>query len=293
MQSKGQRVVYFTTVSIFLAIFLTIVLTLGYIFLYSALTGTPQAMVYQIKSNQINLQVLFMIGIFLVSSVLYAQYQKTRFNTWYHIDKTLNLGDLMLGLVFILCSLPFLVFVAEQIEHLPLPDTIKAFADDLKLNGEASMKSFMTFDNFIGFFKIFVIAGIFAGYCEEIFFRGFLLKNIFHQTQKPFLAIGVSAFVFALFHGSVYNLLSLFMVGLALGYIYYLSENLNLTILMHGIYNGFQIVLYYLHTEHLIPFDILNDSVAQDPIDVLLLSIISAGALFWLVRRLKTRTKVI
>jgi membrane protease YdiL (CAAX protease family) len=89
--------------------------------------------------------------------------------------------------------------------------------------------------------SLFLIAVI-PAFCEEIFFRGILMKFTKSIFKKWWLSIGISALVFALFHATISELLPIFMAGIIIGYVYYLTSSLWMSILLHLIFNGFQAV---------------------------------------------------
>ena len=54
----------------------------------------------------------------------------------------------------------------------------------------------------------------------------------------PWAAIGISALLFGLLHGSIYQLLPTFILGLVLGYAVWRSGSLYCSILIHILNNG-------------------------------------------------------
>jgi sodium transport system permease protein len=72
--------------------------------------------------------------------------------------------------------------------------------------------------------------------CEETFFRGLMLSGL--RRWGPWAAIGISALLFGLLHGSIYQLLPTFILGLVLGYAVWRSGSLYCSILIHALNNG-------------------------------------------------------
>lgn len=83
--------------------------------------------------------------------------------------------------------------------------------------------------------------------CEEVFFRGILQKFAYSFTRKWWLSILLAALVFTLFHSSVAEFLPILLAGIVLGLVYYLSGNLWLSILLHFVHNGMQVVIAYIN----------------------------------------------
>jgi uncharacterized protein len=79
---------------------------------------------------------------------------------------------------------------------------------------------------------------------EEIVFRGYILRNLMDSLNR-WLALGISALIFALFHAGspsigILPLLNIFLAGLLLGINYLYTKNLWFAILLHLGWNFFQ-----------------------------------------------------
>ncbi len=88
-------------------------------------------------------------------------------------------------------------------------------------------------DNALWITAIFTV--IVAPIGEEFVFR----KLIIDRTQKygAFVSVGLSALMFGLMHGNFYQFFYCFALGLILGYMYYSTGKLHLTIAMHAAIN--------------------------------------------------------
>lgn len=95
-----------------------------------------------------------------------------------------------------------------------------------------NLESIIDYDN-LWITAIFTV--IVAPIGEEFVFR----KLIIDRTRKygSFISIGLSGLVFGLMHGNLYQFFYCFALGLLLGYIYYTTGKLHLTIAIHAIVN--------------------------------------------------------
>ena len=87
------------------------------------------------------------------------------------------------------------------------------------------------------FFLLFVTTSLLAPVFEETIFRGVLLP-ILSRDFGINLGIIVSAFIFALAHLSLGEMLPLFVLGLGLGIIRIASGSLLSSVIMHALWNG-------------------------------------------------------
>ncbi|MBA2760467.1 MAG: CPBP family intramembrane metalloprotease [Segetibacter sp.] len=85
---------------------------------------------------------------------------------------------------------------------------------------------------------------IIVAFVEEVLFRGYLLNNLM-QSMNRWIALIISAVLFALFHGSnpdinVIAIVNIFLAGLFLGLNYIYTKNLWFGIFFHFAWNFFQ-----------------------------------------------------
>ena len=88
----------------------------------------------------------------------------------------------------------------------------------------------------------FLVTAIFAPFFEEWLCRGMILRGLLANKIKPFWAIVISALFFALIHMNPWQALNAFIIGMVMGYVYYKTGNLLLTMLIHFINNGLAVV---------------------------------------------------
>ena len=98
------------------------------------------------------------------------------------------------------------------------------------------------------FWSSFLLAAIFAPVFEEWLCRGMILRGLLTKI-KPGWAIVISALFFALIHMNPWQALNAFIIGVVMGYIYYKTGSLWLTMLMHFVNNGFAVVVAQLAPE--------------------------------------------
>lgn len=80
--------------------------------------------------------------------------------------------------------------------------------------------------------------------CEEILFRGFVLKNL-ERAAKPGAAIFLTGFLFALYHLEPFNLIALILLGFFLSFVVYYSNSIYTGMLCHFLNNFFASFFLY------------------------------------------------
>ena len=89
--------------------------------------------------------------------------------------------------------------------------------------------------------------GIFGPICEEIVFRGGIMKPMLDRGVHPWIAIGTSAFVFGLIHGNPAQIFFAMMVGVVFGIIYYRTRSLVITTFCHILNNSVSVILMNMY----------------------------------------------
>lgn len=79
---------------------------------------------------------------------------------------------------------------------------------------------------------------------EELVFRGIILDS-FLKNYKPGKAIVISALLFGIFHLNPWQLITGFILGLFMGWIYWKTRSLLLCMLIHGIHNFSMLAQYW------------------------------------------------
>jgi sodium transport system permease protein len=122
---------------------------------------------------------------------------------------------------------------------------------------------------------------LFPALCEEIAFRGFILRGL-HQNFRPRNAVLLSSFFFALFHLNVFLFAPTFLLGVILGLLTVRSRSLLPAILFHLLHNTVLIAL--------IPLSGYSEGLpgmvhAAWPWFIGVCLAIAAGILWWLYRK--------
>ena len=89
---------------------------------------------------------------------------------------------------------------------------------------------------------VLLSVSVFAPFFEEWLCRGIILRGLL-KKMKPGWAIVISALVFGLIHMNLWQAIPAFIIGTILGYVYYKTGSLKLTMLMHCVNNTISVIL--------------------------------------------------
>ncbi len=132
----------------------------------------------------------------------------------------------------IIATLALMVVLEPLNSLIPMPDSVKAVYEQMLSNILWTSLS----------------VAVAAPLLEEFLLRGVILRGmLYHST--PFKAILWSAFYFAFIHLNLYQALGAFIMGLFMGWIYYRTGSLWLTVLIHFVNNGSSTLFTVLNSQ--------------------------------------------
>jgi membrane protease YdiL (CAAX protease family) len=148
----------------------------------------------------------------------------------------------VLTVIVILGAMPLVMGLQQLISLIDFRPDIKAAQ---KLNDD-TMEAVLNMPDFKSFLAVFTAVAIIPALGEELFFRGVLMRFAKKKSTSMVMPVIFTAAVFAYTHTNIYGLASIFLAGVLLAAIYYLTGSLWCSILAHMCFNGLQIVLCYL-----------------------------------------------
>ena len=118
-----------------------------------------------------------------------------------------------------------------------------------------------------GEFLMTILLFLMVSISEEIFFRGYVLRN-FMESMNKYVALLVSALLFALMHAANPNLslignINLFLAGVVLGLPYIYTKNLMFPIAFHFSWNFFQ-SLFGFNVSGLDSYSLIEFKISQN-----------------------------
>lgn len=186
------------------------------------------------------------------------------------------------ALVFSLAALPFILQLATWISDL----NISAAATEIQKSSNEKMEALLNVHTVPSFLFTLFVLGIVPALGEELLFRGVVMRFLHKQTKNIHFSVFASAAVFAFFHGVPYSLLSILMMGMLLGYIYYYTGSIWVNMIVHFVHNGVQITMSYLAMNGIIAMGMENEDNFEWY--VLVVGVLIAGVFFYLMQRKAT-----
>ena len=272
---------------------LTFMLLLIFGLVFSSVLGVLVAMtnggsIFDLKNLQI-IQVLNQVIGFLMPPVVYAMLVQEK--PWDYLGiKKLQTWSL-LGIVAMFTIIPFLGMVNDWNDGIVFPESMRAIEEQMRNTQKQSEEIIKTFISQGSLCSSLLIIAALAAVSEELLFRSVIQKALIKLFKNAHVAIVVTAFVFSAVHMDFFGFFPRFILGLMLGYMFWMSGSIFPSMLMHFVNNATIVMLYYLNTRGFIDIDPENFG-STDNVLVIILSLITTAAIFWTCYRFSKRQEL-
>ena len=269
---------------------LTFALLLIFGLVFSSVLGVLVTMINggsitYIKNLQIA-QVISQIVGFLLPAVVYAMLVKEKPFNYLGFK---NIPDWsLLGIVAMFTVIPFLSMVNDWNDAIVFPESMRAIEEQLRGIQEKSEEIIKMFIGQGSLFSSIVIIALLAAVSEELLFRSVIQQSLIKLFRNAHVAIIVTALVFSAIHGDFFGFFPRFILGLMLGYMFWMSGSIFPSMLMHFVNNATIVMLYYLNTRGFIDIDVEHFG-STDNVAIIILSLITTVAIFITCYRLNNK----
>jgi len=206
------------------------------------------------------LQVVNQLGLFIFPPLLFAYWVSRKIATYLLLDIKPQLRVIVVSIMIIFVSLPFIGWLGQINQSLSLPESLSGIESWMeRMEGKANelIVAFLNVKSMGGMmFNVFMIA-IIPAVGEEFLFRGVILRLFKEWTKNVNAAVLISAFLFSALHMQFYGFMPRFLLGIILGYLFVWSGSLWVPMLIHFINNAFAIIYIYATGS----MDLLNSDV--------------------------------
>ena len=269
---------------------LTFMLLLVFGIVFSSVLGVLVAMtnggsIFDLKNLQI-IQVLNQVIGFLMPPVVYVMLVQEKPFKYLGFNKLPAWS--ILGIVAIFTVIPFLSMVTDWNDGIVIPESMRAIEEQLRNTQKQSEEIIKTFISQGSLCSSLLIIAALAAVSEELLFRSVIQKALIKLFKNAHVAIVVTAFVFSAVHMDFFGFFPRFILGLMLGYMFWMSGSIFPSMLMHFVNNATIVMLYYLNTRGFSDIDIDNFGNTSSVL-LILLSLIATVAIFIICNRLKNR----
>ncbi len=211
------------------------------------------------------LQGLSSIGLFLVPALIASHLFSFNGARYLRIDRfPKNWLPVLVLLVVITLSGNVLSDLLYRISKgIPWPEALSSL-EQLISGSESNMtrqiQEFLVMKSPYDFVQMFFIMAILPAVCEEAMFRGALQPVLIKLTGNRHFGIVFTALLFGLMHMQFYTFLSIFVLGIVLGYVRQWTDSLWPAMIIHLINNGSIVIAVYFYNVDYLQANEISDA---------------------------------
>ena len=155
---------------------------------------------------------------------------------------------ILIGVILMFVSIPVTTSLTTWNESMDLGGAfakLEEYMKALEETAQAATEKMLDVNTFGGMLFNLIIIALIPAVGEELTFRGVLQQSL-TRKMNPHIAIILSSAIFSFIHFQFYGFLPRMFLGMLLGYMFYITNSIWTSMLMHFVNNGATVVVYYL-----------------------------------------------
>jgi len=216
-------------------------------------------------------QVINQIGVFVLPPLLFAWLVHTRSGEYLRMNQRPNIYSLILGALLVYTLLPFINWLTDLNAMVSLPDSLSGLQQWMKakeMQADEITGVFLSVKSMGGLGLNLLIVALIPAIGEELLFRGVIQRLLGEWTKNMHWGIILTAILFSAMHMQFYGFLPRFILGMTLGYLFFISGNLWLAIFVHFVNNASSVIIFYLHYNGFIAVKMEHFGAIHNPIGI-------------------------
>ncbi|NIG52489.1 CPBP family intramembrane glutamic endopeptidase [Chitinophaga sp. Cy-1792] len=242
----------------FLALSLLLITLLSpYLTGYTALEVQTKVLTdHSLIGSQRLIQTIYTCTAFFVPSAIFCYLWQPEPATYLGLKTRNSFMQILLVIVLYFCVMPFANVLGEWNHTWNLP----ASAFDIQRRNEELIKAMLYMPKINDLVLNLLCMAVVPAIAEELLFRGVIQRVMINMTRQRWLSVVFTGIIFSAVHGEMLDFLMIALLGMVLGAVYVLTNNLWLAILIHAVNNGSMVVYSYLYQHGKSTTDPMKDS---------------------------------
>ena len=204
----------------------------------------------------------------------------TSWPDYLQINRMPDWSIVVLALLLMIISTPFVLFTLQLNQQIPLPESFKVAEEQAEL----VLKGLLNMEYPAELIGNLILIAVLPAIGEEIVFRGIVQRQLMRVMLNPYVALFVAAVIFSLAHFQMEGFIPRLVLGMVLGWLYWKSGNLWVPSIAHLFNNGAQVLGQYLHKQGLSSVN-LEDDISVPVVAALLSLLLAAGVITLINKR--------
>lgn len=201
------------------------------------------------------LQIILSAAIFITPAVIFAKMRSGDISVELGLDAPLRFKVLILTIVTVVASWPFVYLLLELNQAFPFPESVYESIKAMEDRAQSMLKSLILIETTADFFVVLLMVAIIPAVGEELLFRGAMQPLLIKVTGSAIAGILLCGFIFSFMHMQFLGFLPRMGLGVMFGFIFYYTGSMWAVIVAHFVHNGAQLLVFNLHEAGVIDTD--------------------------------------
>lgn len=278
-----------------------LILVLAYLLLCFGLIGLESGASSALPTGpeDINLlkaaQVITSTLLFIVPVTIFCRFLRPERSAFLQMNSAPHIYFVITAIACIFFALPAVAGLEQWNQAIRLPEAFTGTETWMRAKEEQAEKIYLAFfqdKSMLGLIVNLLVMALVAALSEELFFRGLLQQLFIKNRLNPHIAIILTAILFSAFHLQFFGFLPRLFLGIVLGYLYHITQNLWVPMVAHFFNNAFAVVSVHLFSDEISASPAPPDGADQHiGIAFVLLSVAMVAGQLWFLQRFVNRTR--
>ena len=205
----------------------------------------PKTKMIYLKSMQTFLE----LSIFMIPALIFAYKNSQNINNYWGIKQKQGGITILSVIVLYIVAMPLVFWLVNINESIKFPESMQTLENALKSLQDSTKEmteKFLNVSTIGGLLGNIFVMAIVPAVSEEMLFRGCIQKTLTDKMRNKFLAIIISSFIFSAAHLDFYGLIPRFILSIILGYVFYYTGDILMSMLLHFINNSIAVISGYI-----------------------------------------------
>jgi uncharacterized protein len=185
---------------------------------------------------------------FLIPAFVFAKIISKQPFSWLGFNKKINAKQLLMVVLITFAGMVLSGSLGMLNQQIPLSEGLLKQAQQLENTYKNAMMNMAHMTNFTDYLLSMLVMALAPAIFEEVLFRGAFQQVFVGWTKNAWAGIIITSILFSAIHFSFFGFLPRIALGLILGLIFFYTNNLWLSILLHFLNNGFVVTQLYILT---------------------------------------------
>ncbi|WP_353548930.1 type II CAAX endopeptidase family protein [Sediminibacterium sp. KACHI17] len=185
---------------------------------------------------------------FLIPAFVFAKVISKQPFSWLGFNKKMNSKQLLIVVLITFAGMILSGSLGMLNQDIPLSEGLLKQAQQLENTYKNAMMNMAHMTNLTDYLFAMLVMALAPAIFEEVLFRGAFQQVFIGWTKHAWAGIIITSILFSAIHFSFFGFLPRIALGLILGLIFFYTNNLWLSILLHFLNNGFVVTQLYILT---------------------------------------------